>query len=78
MKELIYLQRGKHALKIGIYTHERSFMCYETDTESDVISITSFSITCCTEQTDIPYRTAEHSFIHSVFSLTTGPKPPPK
>ena len=32
----------------------------ETYTESHEISITSFSITCCTEQTDIPYRTAEH------------------
>jgi hypothetical protein len=31
-------------------TYERSFMCYETDTESDEISITSFSITCCIEQ----------------------------
>jgi hypothetical protein len=31
-------------------TYERSFMCYETDTESDEISVTSFSITCCTEQ----------------------------
>jgi hypothetical protein len=27
-------------------TYERIFMCYETDTESDAISITSFSITC--------------------------------
>jgi len=37
-------------------------MCYETDTESDEISITIFSITCWTElnNTDIPYRTAEH------------------
>jgi len=35
-------------------------MCYETDTESYEISTTSFSITCCTEQTDIPYRTTEH------------------
>ena len=35
-------------------------MCYETDSESDEISITSFSVTCCTEQTDIAYRTAEH------------------
>jgi hypothetical protein len=25
-------------------------MCYETDTESHEISITSFSLTCCTEQ----------------------------
>jgi len=24
-------------------------MCYETDTESDEISIASFSITCCTK-----------------------------
>ena len=31
-------------------TYERSFMCYETDRESHEISITSFSITCCTEQ----------------------------
>ena len=31
-------------------TYERSFMCYETDTESHEISITSFSVTCCTEQ----------------------------
>jgi len=31
-------------------TYERSFMCYETETESNEISITSFSITCSTEQ----------------------------
>jgi len=31
-------------------TYESSFMGYETDTKSDEISITSFSITCCTEQ----------------------------
>ena len=49
--------------------YERSFMCYETDTESDKISITSFSITCWTNlnNTDIPYRTAVHySYVRTV------------
>jgi hypothetical protein len=32
------------------HKYERSFTCYETDTESDEIFITSFSITCWTEQ----------------------------
>ena len=38
-------------------------------------SITSFSITCCTEQTDIPYRTAEHySYVHTA-AVTSGHNP---
>ena len=50
-------------------------MCYETDTESDEISITSFSITCCTEQTDIPYRTAEHYSYVNTAAVTSDHNP---
>jgi hypothetical protein len=47
---------------------ERSFMCYETETESDENSITSFSITCCRlpNKTEIPYLTeGHHSYINT-------------
>ena len=50
-------------------------MCYETDTESYEISITSFSITCCTEQTDIPYRTAEHYSYVNTATVTSDHNP---
>ena len=50
-------------------------MCYETDTQSDEISITSFSITCCTEQTDIPYRTAEHYSCVNTAAVTSDHSP---
>ena len=56
-------------------TFERSFMCYETDTESYEISITSFSITCCTEQTDIPYRTAEYYSYVNTAAVTSDHNP---
>jgi len=50
-------------------------MCYETDTDSDEISITSFSITCCTEQTEIPYCTAEHYSYVSTTAVTSDHNP---
>jgi len=52
-------------------------MCYETDTESDEISITSFSITCWTElnNTDIPYRTAEHYSYVNTATVTSDHNP---
>ena len=50
-------------------------MCYETDTESYEISITSFSTTCCTEQTDIPYRTAEHYSYVNTAAVTSDHNP---
>jgi hypothetical protein len=56
-------------------TYERSFTCYETDTQSDVISITSFTITCCTEQTEIPYRTEERSSYVNTAAVTSHHKP---
>jgi len=55
--------------------YKRSIMCYETDTESYEISITSFSITCCTEQTDIPYRTAEHYSYVNTAAVTSDHNP---
>ena len=56
-------------------TYERSFMCHETDTESHEISITSFSITRCTEQTDIPYRTAEQYSCANTAAVTSDHNP---
>jgi hypothetical protein len=52
-------------------------MCYETDTESDEISITIFSITCRTEMnnTDIPYRTAEHYSYVNTATVTSDHNP---
>jgi len=50
-------------------------VCYETDTQSDEISITSFSITCCTEQTDIPYCTAEHYRYVNTAAVTSDHNP---
>ena len=50
-------------------------MCYETDTESYEISITSFSTTCCTEQIDIPYRTAEHYSYVNIAAVTSDHNP---
>jgi hypothetical protein len=46
MNSFIMRERGNKKWN----TYERSFVCYETDTESHEISITSFSISCCTEQ----------------------------
>ena len=50
-------------------------MCYETDSESDEISVTSFSITCCTEQTEIAYRTAEHYSYVNTAAVTSDHNP---
>jgi len=38
----------------------RDYSCVVKLTESEEIPITIFPITCCTEQTEIPYRTAEY------------------
>jgi hypothetical protein len=50
-------------------------MCYETDTESNEISINIFSITCCTEQTDIPYCVAEHYSYVNTAAVTSEHNP---
>jgi hypothetical protein len=42
-------KKKKRAIK-NWNTYERLFMCYQTDTESEDIPITNFSITRCTEQ----------------------------
>jgi len=56
-------------------TYGRSFVYFETDTESDEISVTCFSTTCCTEQTDIPYRTAEHYSYVNTAAVTSDLNP---
>jgi hypothetical protein len=50
-------------------------MCYETDTKSDAISITSFTIRCCTEQTEIAYRTEERSSYVNTATVTSHHNP---
>jgi hypothetical protein len=50
-------------------------MSYETDTQSDAISITSFTTTCCTEQTEIPYRTEERSSYINTAAVTSHHNP---
>jgi len=48
--ERMYLLIKRETGNKNCNTYERSFMCYGTHTESNEISITSFSITCYTEQ----------------------------
>jgi len=48
--EGLYLIMKRETIVKNCNTNERSFMYYETDTESHEISITSFSVTCSTEQ----------------------------
>jgi hypothetical protein len=50
-------------------------MCYETDTQSDAISITSFTIICCAEQTEIAYRTEERSSYVNTAAVTSHHNP---
>ena len=55
--EGLYLIMKRETIVKNCNTNERSFMYYETDTESHEISITSFSVTCSTEQDwdSLPY-----------------------
>ena len=49
-RERMYLLIKRETGNKNCSAYERSFVCYETDRESDEISISSFSVTSCTEQ----------------------------
>jgi hypothetical protein len=70
----VFVYKERNAQKI-CNTYERLIMCSQTDTQPDAISITSFTITCCIEKTEIAYRTEARSGYVNIIAVTSVHNP---